>query len=220
MGLINVRRDIQALATVAIASCLLGGCGFINRHFHKENDAYKTSVQEHPLEVPPDLDKPNTAAALSIPQPSAATASADASSAPAGVAAPAGSGTVVSAPTEPMAPAIMSDDALHVQDSVDSVWNRVGLAVERSGAATILARDEAGRSYTSRPSAKPSPSRAGSRRRSRSAWPRATKTAEVRLKLRVTAEGNGSKVGVEGASDDASRAAAQALLNTLKQRLS
>jgi hypothetical protein len=34
------------------------------------------------------------------------------------------------------------------------------------------------------------------------------------------AEGNGSKVTVEGANDDASRAAAQALLNTIRQRLS
>ena len=45
-------------------------------------------------------------------------------------------------------------------------------------------------------------------------------TAQVRLKLRVAAEGNGSKVSVEGATDDASKAAAQALLTTLKQRLS
>ena len=45
-------------------------------------------------------------------------------------------------------------------------------------------------------------------------------TAQVRLKLRVTAEGNGSKVAVEGATDDASKEAAQALLATLKSRLS
>jgi hypothetical protein len=47
-----------------------------------------------------------------------------------------------------------------------------------------------------------------------------TTTAQVRLKLRVTAEGDGSKVGVEGAADEASKNAAQALLATLKQRLS
>jgi hypothetical protein len=46
------------------------------------------------------------------------------------------------------------------------------------------------------------------------------KTVPVRLTLRVTAEGDGSKVSAEGATDEASRAAAQALLATLKQRLS
>ncbi len=45
-------------------------------------------------------------------------------------------------------------------------------------------------------------------------------TAQVNLKLRVAAEGDGSKVTVEGASDDASREAAQTWLSPLKSRLS
>jgi hypothetical protein len=45
-------------------------------------------------------------------------------------------------------------------------------------------------------------------------------TAQVRLTLRVSAEGDGSKVAVEGATDEASKNAAQTLLETLKQRLS
>ena len=47
-----------------------------------------------------------------------------------------------------------------------------------------------------------------------------TTTAQVQLRLRVTAEGDGSKVAVEGATDQSSKDAAQALLATLKQRLS
>jgi uncharacterized lipoprotein len=219
MGPTNVRRDIQALVTVAIASCLLGGCGFVNRHFHKENDAYKTSVQEHPLEVPPDLDKPNTAGALAIPAAGTPVATTDASSAPAGAAA-VGSTPVATSVAEPVAPAIMSEDGLHVQDSVDSVWNRVGLAVERSGAATILSRDEAGRSYDVQTATQTVSKPGWFKKTITLGMAKGKTTAPVRLKLRVTAEGDGSKVGVEGATDDASKAAAQALLTTLKQRLS
>jgi uncharacterized lipoprotein len=219
-----VRRDIRALTIALTASSLLAGCGWFNRHAHKNDDVYKTSVQEHPLEVPPDLDKPNVSGALTIPDatPTAATSAAvtpEGSSAPPATFAAAPAATTPAA-TEAVPPAILSGDTLHVQDSVDSVWNRVGLAIERSGAATILARDEAGRSYdvqtTGQVTSKPS----WFKKAITLGMAKGTTTAQVRLKLRVTAEGNGSKVSVEGATDDASKAAAQALLATLKQRLS
>ena len=68
-----MRRDIKAL-TIALSASLLASCGWFDRHFHHENDEYKTSVQEHPLEVPPDLDKPNTSGALTVPEAGATTA--------------------------------------------------------------------------------------------------------------------------------------------------
>jgi uncharacterized lipoprotein len=219
-----VRRDIRALTIALTASCLLAGCGWFHRHAHKDDDAYKASVQEHPLEVPPDLDKPNTSGALTIPD-AAATGAAPAATAGDTSAAPAmasgGAAPAATAPADAAAPpAILSEDGLHVQDSVDSVWNRVGLALERSGAATILARDEAGRSYdvqtTSQVVSKPS----WFKKAITLGMAKGTTTGQVRLKLRVTAEGNGSKVSVEGATEDASKTAAQGLLATLKQRLS
>jgi len=219
-----VRRDIRALTIALTASSLLAGCGWFHRHAHKDDDAYKASVQEHPLEVPPDLDKPNTSGALTIPDATAtaaapAAAPGDASSAPAATAAaPAGTTAPVAAEATP--PAILSDDTLHVQDSVDSVWSRVGLAIERSGAATILARDEAGRSYDVQTAGQVVSKPGWFKKAITLGMAKGTTTAQVRLKLRVTAEGNGSKVSVEGATDDASKAAAQALLTTLKQRLS
>jgi uncharacterized lipoprotein len=219
-----VRRDIQALAIAATASCALAGCGYFDRHFHKENDAYKTSVQEHPLEVPPDLDKPNTSGALTIPAagPSTGTASAapsDASAPPAATAsaAPAEApAAAVAAPTS----AVLTGDALHVTDTVDSTWNRVGLALERSGAATVLARDEAGRSYDVQTTGQVVEKPGWFKKVVTLGMAKGTTTAQVKLKLRVTAEGDGSKVGVEGTTDQASKDAAQALLATLKQRLS
>lgn len=218
-----MRRDIQTLAIAALASFALAGCGFFDRHFHKENDAYKTSVQEHPLEVPPDLDKPNTTGALTIPDASASTATA--SAAPSDASAPPAVAAASAAPAEAPAaaaptPAILTGDALHVADTVDSTWNRVGLALERSGAATVLARDEAGRSYdvqtTGQVTAKPG----WFKKVVTLGMAKGTTTAQVKLRLRVTAEGDGSKVAVEGATDQASKDAAQALLATLKQRLS
>jgi uncharacterized lipoprotein len=218
-----VRRDIQALALVIVAASLLSGCGFLNRHFRKENDAYKTSVQEHPLEVPPDLDKPNTSGALAIPDPSNPSAASVASAggaAPAVAAAPVGDAAVTEPATQAIVPATLVGNELHVPDSVDSTWNRVGLAVERSGAATITARDEAGRTFdvqtVGQTVAKP-----GLFKKIVTLGMAKGQTAPAaKLKIRVAAEGNGSKVTVEGASDDASRAAAQALLNTIRQRLS
>ena len=193
----------------------------MDRHFHKQNDEYKKSVQERPLEVPPDLDKPNTTGALTIPAAGSAAAAApavagDAAPATADVsAAPAGApaATVV-------APAILSGDALHVADTVDSTWNRVGLALERSGAATVLARDEAGRTYDVQTTGQVVSKPGLFKKIVTLGMAKGSTTAQVRLKLRVTAEGDGSKVAVEGATDDASKGAEQALLATLKQRLS
>ena len=220
-----MRRDIKAL-TIALAASLLASCGWFDRTFHKENTEYKTSVQERPLEVPPDLDKPNTSGALTIPESGAASApvaTSDASAPPAAGAvasAPAAEAPVTTAPAASTAPAILSGDALHVSDTVDSVWNRVGLAMERSGAATILARDEAQRTYDVQTTAQVTQKPGWFKKAITLGMAKGTTTAQAHLKLRVTAEGDGSKVSVEGASDDASRQAAQALLSTIKQRLS
>jgi len=220
-----VRRDIKAL-TIALAASLLASCGWFDRHFHKENTEYKAAAQERPLEVPPDLDKPNTSGALTIPEGGAttapvATADASAPPAPAPMAAtPAtGEAPVTTAPAASTAPAILSGDALHISDTVDSVWNRVGLAMERSGAATILARDEAQRTYDVQTTAQVTEKPGWFKKAITLGMAKGTTTAQAHLKLRVTAEGDGSKVSVEGASDDASKQAAQALLTTIKQRL-
>ena len=53
-----MRRNICALLAVLVSASLLGGCGFLHRHFERKNDEYKTAVESRPLEVPPDLDTP------------------------------------------------------------------------------------------------------------------------------------------------------------------
>ena len=222
MGFDNVRPDIRALAILVAAGSLLGGCSWFHRHSEKQANEYKTGVQERPLEVPPDLDKPSTAGALTIPEvgsPAApvGTAPADVAAAPAGTAAP-----VAAAPAagEAAPPALLGADGLHVMDSVDSTWNRVGLAIERSGAATVLARDEAQRTFDVQTTGQVVEKPGWFKKTITLGMAKGKTTAQVKLKLRVAAEGNGSKVTVEGASDEASQQAAQALLSTLKSRLS
>jgi uncharacterized lipoprotein len=221
MELANVRRDIRALVFAASATCLLGGCSWFHHRAEKQNDVYKTSVQERPLEVPPDLDKPNTSGAMAIPE--AGSASAGTASSGGETAAPATAATGAAPATEAAAPATavtLGGDGLHVADSVDSTWNRVGLALERSGAATILARDEGGRSFEVQTAGQVVSKPGLFKKIVTLGMAKGKKTVPVRLTLRVTAEGDGSKVSAEGATDEASREAAQALLATLKQRLS
>lgn len=52
-----------AFALLAIAIVGASGC----RWFHKGNSEYKESAENRPLEVPPDLDRPNTDAAMNLP---------------------------------------------------------------------------------------------------------------------------------------------------------
>ncbi len=92
--------------------------------------------------------------------------------------------------------------------------------MEHSGAATILARDEAGRTYDVQTTEQVTPKPGWFKKAITLGMAKGTTTAQARLRLRVTAEGDGSKVSVEGATDDASKQSAQALLSTIKQRLS
>ncbi|KGQ19954.1 putative secreted protein [Lysobacter dokdonensis DS-58] len=67
-----VRSALVATLLVGV----LGGCHW----FKKDSDLYKDDVAARPLEVPPDLDKPSTDAAMKMPP----TASAAAPAAPVG----------------------------------------------------------------------------------------------------------------------------------------
>ena len=225
MGFDNVRREIRALAILVAAGSLLGGCSWFHRHSEKQANEYKTGVQERPLEVPPDLDKPNTASALTIPAAGAAgTAPAPTAgtTAPAGAAAPLATADASAPPVAVSgAPgATLSGDGLHVADTVDSVYSRVGLALERSGAATVLARDDAGRSFDVQTTGQTTSKPGWFKRTITLGMAKSKTTSQVRLKVRVSADGAGSKVGIEGATDEASQDAARALLATLRQRLS
>lgn len=216
-----MRRITCALLVALAATFVLSGCSFLRRHLDRKDTTYERAVQERPLEVPPDLDTPNGSGALVVP---AAAASAGAA---ASTAEPAPS----ESPVEPMAaPATAVDSApagveanaggLHVADTVASTWARVGLALERSGTATIIDRDEAGHAYTVQTTGQTTVKPGWFKRMITLGHASNKKTAQVQLTVRVSADGDGSRVSVEGATDEASQDAARSLLGTLQQRLS
>src|SRR5687768_12455061 len=219
-----VRRNTAALPVMLIAASLLGGCGFFSRHAERQNESYKQSVQSRPLEVPPDLDNPATSTALTIPEASPAS-STPAPAAESGGTASGAPPAIASAPGA-LPPAVAgpgvvaSGDGLVVADAVESTFKRVGLALERSGAARVLGSDAATHAYnvetTGQTTVKP-----GWFKRAITFGQAGTKvTAKVQLGVSVEADAKGSRVRVSGANDEASREAAQALLQMLRERLS
>ncbi|WP_300620054.1 hypothetical protein [Dokdonella sp.] len=212
-----MKRILIALLTAVIAASLLSGCSYFRKRTERKNSEYKMAVEERPLEVPPGLDMPNTSGALTIPQAGGSTASASGATSSSAEAPPASASEVVGAGGQGV---VLGGTGLHVNDTVDSAWSRVGLALERSGAATILSRDEAGKSYTVQTTGKTTVKPGWFRRAITFGQAETKKTAQVQLTVRVNADGEGSKVAVEGAGDEASRDAARALLATLRERLS
>jgi len=217
--MVSVRRTIYALLTTVALTSLLGGCGFIHRHFDRKDDGYKKSVNERPLEVPPDLDTPNSSGALVVPTPGAGagSAAAVASATPPGTDA-AGAPPAVAAPAGAVA---IGGDSIVVADNVENTWSRVGLALERSGAAKILGRDQASGTYTVQTTGQTTTKPGWFKRAITLGMAGGKTTAQVQLTVRVSAEGStGCRVDIEGATDEASQDAARALLATLRQRLS
>ncbi|HEY7872410.1 MAG TPA: hypothetical protein VIC31_06770 [Rudaea sp.] len=196
--------------TLIAATGLLGGCSWL----HRNDSYYAKAKQTAPLEVPPDLDTPVSSDALAIPQPGepgAATATS--------------SDTVGSAPP---AVTIAGGGSLRVADNVDHAWQRVGLALERSQAGTISARDATAHTYTVevaglRAAAQPAapaehhwytrilhPFGGGAKSANADAGP-----VSGNLTVTVSADGDGARVEVNGPEE-----AARRVLEILRERLS
>lgn len=104
----NASRMLIA-AVVAMSLLATSGCGW----FRSKKDPYKNAPENRPLEIPPDLDRPNTDPAMKIP----ALPRSGARNAPATL------GAVAQAPS--------IHSAFLLDDSLDSSWHRVGLALAR-----------------------------------------------------------------------------------------
>lgn len=77
------RGRVAVIASLAVAVALTSGCSW----FRKDNDAYKLSGEARPLEVPPELDRPNTEGAMALPGGNAGSAMASSAARPAQAAA-------------------------------------------------------------------------------------------------------------------------------------
>jgi uncharacterized lipoprotein len=213
-----VRRNFFVQPTLLVAIVSLAGCGFVHRHFAHDDTAYRKAAQDRPLEIPPDLDTPSTSGALIVPPAPGASSTASASASTS-----IGSSATPNSlpPAASIQPGVqIGGDGMRVNDGVENTWARVGLAVERSGVATLVERDEAGHAYTVETTGQTT-EKAGWFKRAITLGHASRKVAaKVRLVVRVTGDGADSKVAVEGASDEASQDAARSLLAALRQRLS
>lgn len=197
--------------TLIVAATLLSGCGW----FHRDRvDYYKGAQETRPLEVPPDLDAPSSTRELVVPGSTGAAARTGA----------AASG-VSSAP-----PSVSGGPAdLHVADTVDNAYQRVGLALDRAQLGKVASKDDSAHSYaydfegeiTTKPAA------AEHHWYSRILHPfggsdkAETQKVKASLRVNVSEDAGGARISVVPASGDKSgEAAAQRVIAALRERLS
>ncbi|MBS0590178.1 MAG: hypothetical protein JSR65_06020 [Proteobacteria bacterium] len=194
--------------TLIVAAALLSGCSW----FHRDRvDYYKGTQESRPLEVPPDLDSQSTTRSLVVP--GAPSASPENVSNSAGV-------------TPPSVAGGASD--LHVADSVENTYQRVGLALERAQLGKVASKDDAAHSYAYDfdGAVVVQPAAQAHHWYSRVLHPFGGDKAKAQnvkasLRVNVSEEAGGSRVEVVSTpGDKAAETAAQQLLATLRERLS
>lgn len=215
-----------SLPALVIAGSLLSGCSW----FHRDRvDYYKGAQETRPLEVPPDLDTPSSSKELVVPGPGAASAPA------------AGTTQTATSAASSRASAGAQGVDLHVADSVEHTWQRVGLALDRAQIGTLTSRDEAGRSYTmdfsgtvttqeATPAAPEEhhwysrilhPFGGGSSGASTTTQSAKTQQVTSALRINVSEDNGGARVSVIGNANDKSASdAARRVIEVLRERMS
>lgn len=118
---------ISLASALAVAVLSTSGCHW----FHRGNADYQKSVENRPLEIPPDLDKPAVDAAMQIPSANSSATRRSVSSVP-----PAASS---------IAPG--GDASFVVTDSPAGAWTRLGNALGHIDGVTISQRAQLLNSY-------------------------------------------------------------------------
>ena len=201
-----MRFPVNRSTLVLIAACAfaLGGCSWFGK-----GSSYEQSRASRPLEVPPDLDAPQTGAGMEIPEAGSPSSAGDT-----------GSASAQSAPSSAPQSIYVGEDAeMELSDSPSGAWKRVGLALERAQVAEITARDESAGTYTvSGVTRQKKEDQGGFLKR---VFTRdKTESANVVRVVRVVASGSGSKVQIEDESGNAVEdELARRIISALKQRL-
>ena len=113
----------HALRSLAVAAVVVIAVGTSGCHwFSKKDSAYQQSPENRPLEVPPDLDRPNTEGAMQAP--AAGTQSVTRSS--------------MQAPTR--APAQNGASGFTVAGDRDDVFTKVGTALAATDGVTVVSK--------------------------------------------------------------------------------
>jgi uncharacterized lipoprotein len=116
------------IGALAVALLTQGGCAWTRAKLGMDAD-YQDSRQNQPLEVPPGLDLPSTAGAVTVPDVSGRIASP-------------GEGVPAAG-----APAMAGVDSFPMADTVDSAWRRLGIALAKIEGVTIGERAQLLNSY-------------------------------------------------------------------------
>lgn len=189
-------RSTLRLPAVAILAVAVGGCSM----FGVRSD-YEQARETRPLEIPPELDAPVQSGTMRVPEVSGAPSAPAPTSVPSAI--PAGEATT-----------------LAIADGVAGAWRRVGLALERSGVATISARDEAAATFTVSGTTTVAKAAEGGFLKRMFSRDEAAAPVEVTRVVRIVADGGGSVVRVE---DEQGQAAgdelARRVIEAIRQRL-
>ena len=216
-----IRTSFRNTVSLVALATALGGCSL----FHHHDNYYSKAVESRPLEVPPDLETPAGTNELVVPPAGNGAPAATPAPSAAAVQSPA----MPSSGTPPAATGTMqTEGGLHVTDSVEHTWQRVGIALERAQVGTISERDEAGHGYTLDVQGL----KASTVEPQEHHWytrilhpfgggKSGGEAVSGRLNVKVIQDGDGSRVDVQGASNDASSSeAARRVLDALRERLS
>ncbi len=166
---------MRALSVAVLAAAIIAasGCSW----FRGKSD-YENAVESRSLEIPPDLDTPRVDPAMAVPVVGSAA-----------VAKPA---TLASAAS----PSIVASGPFPVNDSVESTWRRLGIALERTDGVEIVERAQVLAAYNVR-------------------------FDGAEFLVRVTRDGETSRVGaVDAKGGNVTGGAAGKLLAALRIRLS
>ena len=216
-----IRTSFRCTVSVVAVAAALSGCSL----FHHHDNYYSKAVESRPLEVPPDLETPAGSNELVVPAAGSAAPAAATSSASVAAASSVPPSSTPSAP----AGAMQTEAGLRVTDSVDHTWQRVGIALERAQVGTISERDQSGHTYTLEvqglKASTPEPQEHHWYTRILHPFGGGNKSSgeavSGRLNVKVIQDGDGSRVDVEGAANDASSSeAARRVIEALRERLS
>jgi uncharacterized lipoprotein len=181
---VNSTSAIRTVLLAALIPLALGGCNLF-----KSKSEWDKAAEARPLEIPPDLEAPPTRGELIVPQGGSRTATGARGAGPTGI------------------------DGLHVNDTVDSTWQRVGMALERAELGAIAARDESSRTYSLTVTSKRTRDEGGFFKRLFTR--KKVETVTDTVNIGVSTDGTGSRVSVSGGS-----AAVQRVVAALRERLS
>ena len=119
------------IGALAVALLTQGGCAWTRAKLGMDAK-YQETRHNQPLEVPPGLDMPSTAGALTVPEVSASAAAA---------------ATSETVPSAGVAPSVAGIDGFTMADTVDSAWRRLGIALGKIEGVSIGERAQLLNSY-------------------------------------------------------------------------